>query len=548
MPIGTETRNVPQPDRRHARRRAQALLWRLALLALLLSPLAATAPAAAQEGSVLRLAGPVDGFSSLDPALAGNVSTTFILRQVYRGLMSYDDELRPRPELASEVDVSDDGLTYTFRLRDGVTFHDGRPVDAADVVYSLNRAVSPATAEGDLTQLSGPAFLSDIAGFAEVVEGAATELAGLTAPDQRTVRIALSEPRSTFLMKLAGTPASIVDSAQIERDASWWVRPNGSGPFRVERWTPGESLELSAFDGYVAGPPLVDEVYIRLGASALQSFNLYQTGQIDIDTLSLGAIDRALAEEGGYRDQVHEAPSFALGFIAFRTDHPPFDDPEIRRAVQLAFPRDKIASVALDGYVDAPAGLIPPGMLRRDWPAELPPFDLEEAREAIERSRYGSAERVPPITVDVSGYAGAIALRELLERDLGLTVEVVDHQWEEFAAGLRAGEYTAFELYWSADYPDPAGILASLFHSESPDNYTGYANAEVDALLDEAARTDRAEERAPLYERAQQLVLDDHVVIPLFMDRHYYVVRPGVTGVVLTPLGILRLETIAVER
>jgi len=496
----------------------------------------------------LRLAGPADGPETLDPAFARDLSTFFIIRQIFRGLTRFDENLQPVPELAERIEVSSDGLEYTFYLRPDAKFHDGRTVTADDVTFSLRRALDPATAGGDVSLLGGPTFLSDIEGAEDLMAGRTDELRGVTAVDASTVRIRLSSPRSTFLMKLASAPASIVDRAEAERGGDWWRTPNGTGPFRVAEWTPNERLVLARFNDFFGGHPYLNQIVFRLGPSALQPFNLYEADEIDLTGISTGSIDRVLSPESGLSDEVTVTPLFNIDYLAFRTDEPPMDDPHIRRAVQLAFPRHKMAEATYNGYVKPANGVIPDGMLGVDWPADMLEYDLESARAEIAQSVYGAADKVPPIRIYSSGYAGAIAFRDVLQRDLGLQVEVIDVQWADYVNGLARREYPAYELYWGADYPDPESILLVLFGSGRPDNYIDYSNPAFDDVLAEAAEEQDPERRIELYRQAQQILLDDLVVIPLYFDVSYMLAKPWVKGLQITPMGVLGLESVWLER
>jgi oligopeptide transport system substrate-binding protein len=551
------------------RHRSQLAAISIVLLLLLSSALVVAAPpsATAQEAATplvleahdqpsaatpsgdqtLRLSGPAEGPDTLDPAFSRDLSSAFLVRQIFRGLTRFDADLQPVPALAQRIEVSTDGLDYTFDLRANATFQDGSPITADAVVFSLTRALDPATAGGDASLLGGPTFLSDIEGAGDVISGKSSQLRGIEAVDEDTVHIHLANPRATFLMKLASAPASIVDPNDVAKGGEWWRTPNGSGPFRIAEWQPNDHMTLTRYDGFFAGPPALARVDIRLGVNALQPFNLYEAGQIDVTGVDVSAVDRVLSPESGLSDQVTITPLFAVDYIAFRTDTAPLDDPNIRRALQLGFPREKIASVTYDGYVTAASGLIPDGMLGEDWPAQTPSYDLAAARQAIADSSYGSADKVPPIRIYVSGYAGASALRDVVERDLGLKIEVINVDWSEFVLGLSRRSYPAYELYWGADYPDPEALLLILFGSGRADNYVDYSNPAYDDLLEQAAVERDVTKRSDLYRQAQQLLVDDHVIIPLYFDVAYTLAKPAVKGLQVTPLGILGLESVWLE-
>src|SRR3954469_3356486 len=531
-----------------------------------LSPLTTTATATPVAGGVvieahdrpresnptgrqeLRLPGTTIDPAPLDPAVARDVNSAFMTRQVFRGLTRFDENLEPVPELAQRIEISADGLTYRIQLRDNAQFADGSQITAEDVVFSLTRALSPQTAADAGAALAGPSSLGDIVGADEVISGEASELSGLQVIDDRTVEIDLKAPRATFLMKLASAPAAIVDPNDVARGGEWWRDPNASGPYVVDVWKPGEDLELTANEHYVGGMPDLRRITFRLGPSSANPFNLYQADEIDVAGVPIQAIDRVSDEESPLLPELDVSPVLSTTYIAFRTDVAPMDDPEIRKAVQLAFPRWKVAEILLGGRQVTANGLIPPGTLGRDWPHAAPEQDLEGARAAIANSSYGSAENVPPIMIYGASPFGSEALRDVLQKELGLTVEVLDVHWPQFNQGLSRKTFPAYELNWVADFPDPETFLWNLFATSSPDNYSAYSNPTFDALLDQAAATLDVDERAALYAKAEAVLLGDNVVLPLSHDVRYTLMKPWVKGLDITPLGILYLENAWVER
>ncbi|MDP8908821.1 MAG: ABC transporter substrate-binding protein, partial [Chloroflexota bacterium] len=351
------------------------------------------------------------------------------------------------------------------------------------------------------------------------------------------------------LMKLASVPASIVDAGQPARDREWWRAPNGTGPFRVETWQPDDRLTLAALPVFRGEPVEIERLEIRLGASASLPFNLYQDGEIDLlETVPVESValvrDPAINVPGA----LVETPLFAVHYIAFGNTQPPYDDPMLRRSLRLAFPTRRYASVSEGGMVEAATGIVPTGMLGRRWATEWAEPDLEAARAALAASRFETAARVPPLPIYCSDPEPVEALRGVLRDELGLRVEVVEVNWPDFLSGLAGRLFPAYSLYWRADYPDPESILWMLFGSDSADNYTGYHNPDLDALLREATEVIDPEKRVPLYDAAQRLLLDDGAVLPLYYDIGYALVRPEVQGLEMTPLGILGFEHARLER
>ncbi|MGD9712428.1 MAG: ABC transporter substrate-binding protein, partial [Thermomicrobiales bacterium] len=240
------------------------------------------------------------------------------------------------------------------------------------------------------------------------------------------------------------------------------------------------------------------------------------------------------------------SPLLSVEYIAFRSDVAPFDDPAIRQALALGFPRQRVASVSLNGRVGEANGVVPDGMLGKDeWLVESSP-DLERARQLISESSYGSAGNVPPITIYSAASLRATTFRDAIAENLGLRVDVVFVDWQSFLNGLQNREYPAYLLYWGADFPDPESILLTLFGTDSADNYVEYSNSEFDGLLEQASREADPEARIGFYAEANEVLMDDAVVIPLFYDVAYTLVKPWVQGIKMTPLGLLYLDSVSI--
>jgi len=506
------------------------------------APPPAPAPPASGEQR-LTLAGSPDGPLTLDPALVRDADSAFIVRQIFRGLVRLDANLQAVPDLAERIRISGDGLVYTFELRDRASFHDGRLLTADDVKYSLERATDPALVGGDGRRLPAWTYLRDILGAEERMAGQRPDLPGVEVVDTLTVRIRLVRPAPDFLTKLSSPPAFIVDRWDVAGGEDWWRTPNGSGPFVLERWEEQRLLVLRAYRSYAPGAPVLQEVDIRLGADALEPMNQYERGQIDLVSVPLWALDRVQAPNSPLRQELRVQPLFAGSFILLNPNLPPLDDPAVRQALVQGFEREKIALVSLNGVVQPAKGLVPDGMLGRDWPATLPPYDPAAARAAVQSRLSGQ-----PLLLYTAGSGVPVTLKEVYERDLGIQVEVLLMEWPDYLQDLTDRRLPIFVLSWVADYPDPASFLTALFHSASPDNYLGYRNPEVDRLLDSAAQERDEHARAQLYAEAQQRILDDFVVIPLYWDVSYLLVKPHVRGIELTPLGILGLERVWISR
>ena len=493
----------------------------------------------------LRLAGSVSRLSSVDPARSRDLSTNFLLRQVYRGLMALDVNLVPQPEIAESVAISDDRRVHEFVIRESARFHDGRPITSADVRVSFSRALDPRTTGGSLESLASITYLREIDGADDQLAGRSEYLSGIAVTGERTLSITLGQASPTFLMKLASVPASIVDGEQAQLDNDWTRVPNGSGPFAVASWDPDVSLELAAAETWWAGQPALPRVQVRLGASASQPVNLFQGGSIDLlDDIPPELID--LIEDPAADVPYGELLAtelFATAYIALGNTIAPLDDVHVRRALQYVFPNELVATASFNGAVLPANGLLPPGLLNADWATTMIAGNVEAARDQLRRSRYGTAEKVPPVMIYAADIAVVESLREVAAQELGLEIDAIEVGWPDFLTGLAERRFPAYSLYWGADYPDPESLIDMLFGERSVENYTGYANPDLELLLSEARLVTGAE-RAAVYARANQLLVDDAALIPLYHPVGYTLTRPGLAGVSATPMGILGLETI----
>jgi peptide/nickel transport system substrate-binding protein/oligopeptide transport system substrate-binding protein len=366
--------------------------------------------------------------------------------------------------------------------------------------------------------------------------------------DPRTIEIRLDAPKAYFLMKISHPAASVVDEANVRSGGSNWAqRPNGSGPFRVEKLG-NDELILRRFDRFYAGAPTLDRVTVLYGQKAGSPMNLYEAGAIDYTGVPLSSVDRVLVETSPLRPELTITPSLSLTYIGFNVTQPPFDDRAVRRAFAQALNRERVVTVSEGGKVVLAEGIVPPTMPGGPWAGGALPYDLAAARASLAGSRYGGAATLPRATIYTAGGAIPVTMRGVYGRDLSVSLEVIGVDWPEYLSGLGAQAYPAFELSWIADYPDPENFLGVLFGSGSAENHTGYSNPAFDRLLaDAAVERDPARRRA-LYLEAQQIILADAVIIPCYHSIDYTLVKPYVKGLTITPMGILELDGVWIER
>jgi ABC-type transport system substrate-binding protein len=504
-------------------------------------------PAAKPSGSqTLTLSGGPYDPTTLDPALVRDADTAFIDRQIFRGLVKLGTDLNAEPDLADRVDLSSDQLTYTFHLRDGVAFQDGSPIHASDVQFSLERATAADIAQQAGGSIPALTFLSDIAGVAEHASGKAAHVSGLKVLNDSTLTITLTHPVANFLVKLAGTPASVVQQREVEQGGDWWRTPNASGPFGVTRWDTGRQLVLGANKNYLPEPPTLKTVTFMFGAGASDPLTLYERNQVDVASVPEDAVDRIQAENSPERAQLIVTPQLSESYVLINPNIAPFDDINVRKALIMAFDRAKIATVTYDGHVQVATGIVPAGLQGTGWAATIPGYDPTAAKALLAQTSVNGSST--PLTFYTSGDYAPVAMKLQYEANLGIKADVVQLEFQDYINDITARKLPVLTLDWVADYPDPEDFLKTLFYSTSTENYIGYNNPEVDKLLDEAGAERDAAKRDALYEEAQQKIIDDAVVIPVYDDVQYQVIKPYVHGLDVTGIGFLGLETVWISK
>ncbi len=526
------------------------ILYVLLSIVLLLGLLSAgcqlgrVAPTPTAGEAVLNLYG-IDPLT-LDPAVAGEMTSIQYVTQLFSGLVRLDDNLEPAPDIAQGWEVSNDGRTYTFYLRRDVKFHNGREVKADDFKYSWERASDPAT--GSLTAAT---YLGDIIGVEEVLAGKARDMSGVRIIDDYTLEVTIDAPKSYFLSKLTYPTAFVVDKANVESSVGWWHRPNGTGPFKLGEWDENSLLVLEKNGLYYGDVAKVDSVAFHLLAGV--PMNLYETGEIDVTDVRMDYIDKVTDKAGPFYRDLVVVPELSFFYIGFNTARPPFDDVNLRRAFSMAIDKDKLVSLVFKGMVQRADGILPPGMPGFNKELSGLDYDVDKAKELIATSKYGDVSGLPPITITTSGWGGLIspeleAIIEEWRRNLGVEVKVRQLEPQRFFYSLKQEKDEMFMLGWVADYPHPQDFLEILFHSGTDNNYGEYSNPAVDTLLEMAGVELDSDLSLALYQQAEQKLVEDAACLPLYFGENYILVKPYVKGYELNAMGLAGLSTVSVER
>ena len=491
---------------------------------------------------VLKLYG-IDPYT-LDPAMAGDGNSHNFIVQIFSGLVKMDDNLQPVPDIAARWDISQDRRTYTFYLRKDARFQDGRQVTAADFKYSWERACNPATG----SDVAGT-YLGDIAGVKDVVAGKTTQITGVKVISDYVLQVTIEAPRSFFLYRLTYTASFVVDKANVSTGADWWRKPNGTGPFKLTEWQ-ANAIVLERNDGYYGNRAKLKRVEFGLWSGS--PMNLYETGQIDVTTVASPYIDRVNDKTGPFYSQLQVNSELSFYWLGFNVNRPPFDDPAIRRAFSLAVDRDKVVSLVFSGMAATAQGILPPGIPGYNSKIKGIDYDVAKAKDMIAKSRYGSVANLPPLVLTTSGYGGDIQpyLKAIIAQwraNLGVEVTVRVMEPERFLYYLKDEKDNMFDMGWIADYPHPQDFLDVLFRSGAENNYGDYSNPAVDSLLDKAAAEPDDQKSLEIYRQAEQALVDDAAVMPLWFGKDYTLVKPYVSGYELNAMGFVWLNEVGIK-
>jgi ABC-type transport system substrate-binding protein len=500
-------------------------------------------PPAAPGEQVLTLPG--GDPPTLDPHLSGDATSAVYVVEIYSGLVTYDLELNLVADIAERWDVSEEGTVYTFYLRDNAKFHNGKPVRAQDFKWSFERACDFRTGSS-----TADTYLGDIIGCRDKLRGRVDEVEGVKVIDDYTLEITVDAPKAYFLAKMTYPTAYVLDKENVERGGRTWTdRPNGTGPFKLDEFVFGESIVLRKNEDYYRNPkPRLDRINFTLtGGSAMIR---YENDELDVTPVGINDIERVTDPTNPLNADLVISNRLSVFYLGFNVNAPPFDDPLVRRAFNLALDKEKIVNVVYKETVPIAKGIVPPGIPNYNNPDLVPlEYEPDMALELITDSKYGDVSEFPEIILYTSGLGGSPArINEAIIASyldiLGVEISIQQTDWPTFLADISRDEnpYQMYALGWIADYPDPQNFLDILFHSQSKQNHMGYNNPKLDAILDEAGIEQDSEEREVLYRQAEQVIIDDAPWVPLYFDLEYWLVKPHVKEFAIPPMIIPKFQ------
>ncbi len=475
----------------------------------------------------------------IDPGITNNSFASIFLVNCFEGLATYDTQGNVVPGTAESWDISEDGTVYTFHLREGLKWSDGSPLTANDFVYAYKRVLDPATGGQYVNMLT-----DYIVGAAELYAGTGSEEdLGIKAVDDQTLEITLLQPSSWFIDMLTMWVFDPVQEATITANGEQWTNSADTyvcnGPFKITDMNMGEFVELSKNENYWdAENVTLNKITLRYVLDKATGLTAYESGEVDgLDSILSSDVARLKAEGAG----VQTATSFGTTYYNINCSKAPYDNPLVRKALNLAVDRDALINNVLQ--VDAiPAyNLIGPGYVvdgvdfadgDSTWDLS-PTADVEAAQAALAEAGYPNGEGFP--TMQLSYYSDdnvkkvVEALAEMFENNLGIEVEISSADWAVFFEDVQNGNYEVAAMGWSADYVHPMSFLP-LLKTGDVNNNSFYSNADYDALVEQVRSESDPQKGWDLMKEAEATAMAEYPLLNLYYKSSNYAMKDYVTG------------------
>ena len=505
---------------------------------------------------------------TLDPALNAAVDGGNTLITIEEPLLIIDENNEVKPGQAESYEVSDDGLTWTFHMRDGLKWSDGSDLTAADFEYSFKRLASPDTAAPYAETVVGM-----IDGYQGAIGNPDEDGNTTTDPDWdalnvhasedgKTLTVQLSYPCSYFDKLASFVATSPVQQATVEANGdAWCTEPDTyvcNGPYMITEWTPSERIVLSKNPYYVGGwdssKIVSDTITLLLLEDSSASYAAYNSGEAqlvkDVPTDEIPSLTRA--EDGGdfYLDVI-----MGTYYISLNDQEEPFTDVRVRKALSLAIDRDYVANTIMQGIYTPATALVGPGIVDENgyfmdnanggepYISDDYAANLEEAKSLLAEAGYPDGEGFPTITYSANDAGYHVPVAEYVQQawgDLGITVNIDKVEWASFLPLRRAGDYDVSRNGWSMDYNDPSNML-ELFTTNNGNNDGKYANPEFDQVIEDSRVADNATHFEKLHE-AEDILMNDAACIPVAYYNDFWLQSPSLKGTWHSPYGYWYLQ------
>ncbi len=505
---------------------------------------------------------------TLDPALNSSIDGANTIITTFEPLLLIDENNEVIPGQAESYTVSDDGLTWTFTMKDGLKWSDGSDLTAKDFEYSFKRLASPDTAAP-----YGETVVGMIDGYDDAIGNPDDDGNTTTDPDWdalnvkasedgKTLTIQLAYPCSYFDKLCAFAAMSPVQEATIEANGdAWCTEPDTficNGPYYISDWVPSERIVLTKNPYYVGGwdssKIVSDTITLLLLEDSSAAYAAYNSGEAqlikDVPTDEIPSLTKA--EDGGdfYVDTI-----LGTYYISLNDQREPFTDSKVRKALSLAIDRDYVANTIMQGTYEPAYNFVGPGIVDETgmfydnanggerYISDDYEANLEEAKQLLADAGYPNGEGFPAITYSANDAGYHIPVAEYLQQawgELGITVNIDKVEWSSFLPMRRAGDYDISRNGWVMDYNDPSNML-ELFTTTNGNNDGKYSNPDYDAAIEASKVADSATHFQKLHE-AEDILMEDTAAIPVAYYTDFWLQSDSLKGTWHSPYGYWYLQ------
>jgi ABC-type transport system substrate-binding protein len=460
---------------------------------------------------------------SLDPALSTDVPTGRAVGYVFDGLTRFDPNAKVEPALAERWEVTPNGLTYTFHLRRGVTFHDGTPLSATTVVTSWQRALDPATKSG------AAQFLFPIKGAREFNAGTAKTISGLSVRDDTTLIVTLAEPLAIFIKMIAMPVAAIVPRPD-RIPANFGEHPIGTGPWKLVEWKHDDYLLFAKNAAYYGGAPKTDTLRARIIAEPSTAVAEYESGNVDVIQIPASEA-RDWEEDESRKPMLMSTPALELVYIGINTTRGPLVDARVRQAINYAIDVDRIIERLISGRGTRAAGVVPPALGGYDKSRRPYPYDPAKAKALLAAAGHPNGIDIELWTSVTPIYLRIAETIQAYLNKVGIRTKIVQRESAASRGAARKGQTDMILKDWYADYPDAEDFLYPLLHSTNKGaggNVSFFSNAAFDSIVTASRHELDENKRNRLYQQADSIAFTEAPMVFLYFYNELYSVQPWI--------------------
>ena len=464
---------------------------------------------------------------------------------LFDSLVEWDwDKGEVKAKAAESWEINDDNTVFTFHLKNA-KFHNGDPVTSESFKRGWQRLVDTTmTTPGEIGY-----HLAPVAGYDEMAAGEATELTGLTCPDDKTFVVTLKEPMADFLAVCCHPGLAPAPQAAIDDAANYLLAPIGNGPFMMDgKWESGQYINVKRFDDYYGDKPALDAINFSIQKDPKTAYSELEAGNMDFCQIPTGRFAELTEKYGSSVDGYTISPSrqtlagaeASVYYLAVNLEDETMANKDLRHAIGLAINRQNIVDTLFEGVRQPADNVFPPIIDKKGGSWEYAKYDPEAAKKIIDEKGLAGTT----IKLSYNSGGGHEDIMSCIQADLtavGLNVEQDTKEWAAYLQGLTDGDFQIGRMGWIADYPTLDNFIFPNFYSTADNNYSRYNNPEVDAAIDDARKIADEDDRKEAYRKINQMIADDMPVIPIMFYAHQHVASDRVNELYYNAQGIADL-------